>query len=103
MKISLLTVNSFFALEAVAQKFSIGKSRLKSFANLTGKHLCQSLICNKERDSDNFANFAKLLNVPFLQKTSGPLLLRLCFKVGLQFSVQSLQEQKEISKQTTMK
>ena len=47
MKISLLTLNSFFALEAVARTFSVGKGGLNNFAKLTGKHLCQSLICNK--------------------------------------------------------
>ena len=53
------------------------KKVLRNFAKFTGKHLCQSLFFNKvaglwHRCSVNFANF---LRTPFLQNTSGRLLL----------------------------
>ena len=57
---------------------------LKNFAKFTGKQLCQSLVFNKV--ACNFikkrfwhgcfpVNFAKRLRAPFLQNTSGRLLL----------------------------
>ena len=61
---------------------------LKSFAKLKGKHLCQSLffgkviglrpatLLKKRLWHRRFpVNFAKLLRTPFLQNTSGRLLL----------------------------
>ena len=67
------------------------KGVLRNFAELTGKHLCQSLVFDKvaglspttflkkrlwHRCSPR--NFAKFLRTPFLKNTSGQLLLRLC-------------------------
>ena len=66
------------------------KGVLKSFANFTGKHLCQSLFLNKVaglRPTTLLTkrlwhrcfpvNFSKFLRIPFLQNTSGRLLLYL--------------------------
>ena len=62
------------------------KSVLKNFAKFTGKHLCQSLCFNKVVFCFFLlkmrlwrrcfpVNFAKFLRSPFLQNTSGQLLL----------------------------
>ena len=62
------------------QRSSI-KNVLKNFAKFTGKHLCQSLLFNqtllKKRLWRRYlpANFSKFLRIPFLQSTSGRLLL----------------------------
>ena len=59
------------------------KGVLKNYTKFTGKHLCQSLFFNKveglrpgtllkKRLSHNFAKF---LRMPFLNNTSGRLLL----------------------------
>ena len=65
---------------------SIKKGVLKNFAKLTGKHLCQSLFFNKvlivfllkKRLSHRCfpVNFVKFLKTPFLQNTTGRLLLK---------------------------
>ena len=69
------------------RRCSIQKDVLKNFANFTGKYLCQSFFLIKLWTSAcNFVkkrlwhrcfpnNFAKFLRVPFLQNTSGRLLL----------------------------
>ena len=59
---------------------SIEKGVLKTFVKFTGKHLCQSLrptALLKKRHWHNcfLVNFAKFLRKPFLQNTSGRLLL----------------------------
>ena len=67
---------------------SIIKGVLRNFAKVTGKHLCQSLFCNKVvglRPATLLkkrlwhrcfpVNFVKFLRRPFLQNTSGQLLL----------------------------
>ena len=64
------------------------KGVLRNFAKFTGKHLCQSLFFNKVAGlrlatslkkrlwhSCFPVNFAKFLRTPFLQNTSGRLLL----------------------------
>ena len=59
------------------------KDVLKNFAKFTGKHLCLSLFLNKVeillkkrlRRKRFPVNFAKFLRTPFLQNTSGRLLL----------------------------
>ena len=74
--------------EVVAQRCSIRKGVLKNFAKFTGKHLCQSLFFNKVAGVKPATllkkrlwhrcfpvNFAKFLRTPFLQNTSGRLLL----------------------------
>ena len=58
---------------------------VRNFATLTGKHLCQSLFLVKLQTSSPAkmrlwhrcfpVNFAKFLRTPFLQSTSGRLLL----------------------------
>ena len=58
----------------------------RNFTKFTGKHLCQSIFFNKVAGHCNFIkmklwhrcfpmNFAKFLRTPFLQNTSGRLLL----------------------------
>ena len=74
--------------EVVYHRCSIRNGVLKNFAKLTGKHLCQSLFYIKVADLELAillkkriwhryfpVNFAKFLRVPFLQNTSGKLLL----------------------------
>ena len=61
------------------------KSVLRNFAKFTEKHLCQSLFFNKVAGLRQLCqrlwhrwfavNFAKCLRTPFLQNTSGRLLL----------------------------
>ena len=57
----------FFRVRNRHQRCSMKKGVLKNFARSTGKHLCQSLFFN--------LNFAKFLRTPFLQNTTGQLLL----------------------------
>ena len=70
------------------QRCSIRKGALRNFAKFTGKHLCQSLFFNKVAglrpatllkkrhwNSCFPVNFLKFLRTPFLQNTSGRLLL----------------------------
>ena len=74
------------------QRCSIRKGVLRNFAKFTGKRLCQSLFFNNvaglrpaillKRDFDTgvcfLMNFVKFLKTPFLQNTSGWLLLLHC-------------------------
>ena len=66
------------------------KGVLKNFTKFTGKHLCQGLFVNKLADLRPATllkkrlwhrcfsvNCVKGLRTPFLQKTSGPLLLKI--------------------------
>ena len=70
------------------RRCSVRKGVLRNFAKFTGKHLCQSLFFNKVaglrpttllkkrlRQRCFPVNFAKFLRTPFLQNTSGRLLL----------------------------
>ena len=70
------------------QRCSIKKGVLRNFTKFTGKHLCQSLFFNKvaglrpatllkKRLWHRYfpVNFVKFLRTPFLQNTSGRLLL----------------------------
>ena len=69
------------------RRYSIRKGVLRNFGKFTGKHLCQSLFVNKVvgRPATLLKkrlwhrcfpmNFAKFLRTPFLQNTSGRLLL----------------------------
>ena len=69
---------------------SVRKGVLRNFAKFTGKHLCQSLFVNKAAGLRPTSpslfkkrlwhrgfpvNFVKFLRIPFLQNTSGRLLL----------------------------
>ena len=66
------------------RRCSVRKGVLRNFTKFAGKHLCQSLFCNKVaclRPAFLLkkglwyrcfpVNFAKFLRTPFLQKTSG--------------------------------
>ena len=70
------------------QRCSMKKGVVRNFAKFTGKHLCQSLLFNKVAGLRPATllkkrlwhrcfsvNFAKFLTTPFLQNTSGRLLL----------------------------
>ena len=72
---------------------SVKKGILRKFTKLTVKRLCQSLFFKKtllKRDWYKYflVNFAKVLRTPFLQKTSGRLLLEL----GTQRNISRSQE-----------
>ena len=54
------------------QRCSVRKGFVRNFAKVTGKHLCQKL-----RYRCFPVNFAKFLRTPFLQNTSGRLLLQM--------------------------
>ena len=65
------------------------KGVLRNFTKLTGKHLCYSLFFNKAAGLSKKGlrlrcspiNFAKFLEIPFSQKTSGQLPLHRVFLV----------------------
>ena len=69
------------------RRCSVKKGVLRNFAKFTGKHLCQRLFFNKVAGRPATllkkslwhrcfpVNFAKFLRTPFLQNTSGRLLL----------------------------
>ena len=60
---------------------SLSKDAFGNFPKFTGKHLCQSVLFNEveglslQRHMFFPVNFAKVLRTPFLQSTSGRLLL----------------------------
>ena len=70
------------------RRCSVRKSVLRNFAKFTGKHLCQGLFFNKVAGLRPVTllkkspwhcfpvNFAKSLRIPFLENTSGRLLLK---------------------------
>ena len=77
-----------FTSEAVARRCSVKKCVLRNLTKLTGKHLCQSLFFSKVagfgpvvllkkrlRHRCFPVKFVKFLRTPFLQDTSGRLLL----------------------------
>ena len=70
--------------EAVVQRCSIKKGVLRNCEKLTGKHLCHRL-CHRCFP----VNFAKFLRTPFLQNTSGRLLLQ-AVQLGYFFAMYSL-------------
>ena len=70
------------------QRCSVKKSVFRNFTKFTGKHLCQSLFFNKVAGlrpanscefSEISVNFAKFLRIPFLQNSSGRVLLQRLF------------------------
>ena len=82
--------DNFLIYRSSQQRCCIKKIALKNFAKFTGKHLHQGLFFNKFaglRSATLFkkrlchkcfpVNLAKSLRVPFLQTTSGRLLLRI--------------------------
>ena len=70
-------------LRSSHRRCSVKKGVLRNFAKFTGKHLCQRLCFNRPATLLKKSlchrcfpvNFAKLLRIPFLQNTSGRLLL----------------------------
>ena len=75
--------------DAATRRCFIKKGVTKNFAKFTGKHLCQSLFFNKVAGVRTATllkkrlwfrcfpvNLAKFLRTPFLQNTSGRLLLK---------------------------
>ena len=86
------------------QRCSIKKGALKNFAKFKGKHLCQSLFLSEPLSGLRLAtllkksswyrsfpvNFAKFSRTPFLQDTSGRLLLHrrvLIYIISSQFLI----------------
>ena len=62
--------------EAAHQRRPVKKGILETFAKFTGKHLCKSLFFNKETLAQVFfCEFCEFSRTPFLQNTSGRLLL----------------------------
>ena len=73
---------------------------LRNFAKFTGKHLCQRFFFNKVSLCDSLikkslwhkclpVNFAIFLRTLFLQNTSGRLLLDVCIRPDVFFSLLS--------------
>ena len=89
IKFSCQKMSSIFSLfRSSHRRYSVRKGVLRNFAKFTGKHLCQSLFFNKVAGLRSAAllkkrlwrlcfpvNFVKFLRTPFLQNTSGRLLL----------------------------
>ena len=95
----ILSVNAIFFIDEKHtqwmfrrnhQRCSVRKGVLGNFTTFTGKHLCQGLFFNKVAGLNPATllkkrpwyrcfpvNFAKILKTPFLQNTSGRLLLKL--------------------------
>ena len=76
---------TIFNFQKQLRRFSIRKGALTNFTKFTGKHLQQSLFFNKKTLSKKRfshrcfpVNSAKFLRRPFLQNTSGRLLLNFC-------------------------
>ena len=90
---------------------------LRTFAKFTGKHLCQSIFFNKRKKGKIFfdkdlrpatllkkilwhrcfpVNFAKFLRTPFLQNTSGRLLLFIVTQRRLFATVMLLRSLKQV-------
>ena len=66
------------------QRCSIKKGLLINFTKFSGKYLCQSPLLKKRLWHRCFpVNFVKFLRTPFLQNTSGRLLLGLYFQMKL--------------------
>ena len=85
---TFITIGDDITVRSSHQRCSVKKGVLRNFAKFTGKHLCQSLSFNKFADLRPATlfkkrlwhryfpvNFAKFLRTPFLQNTSGRLLL----------------------------
>ena len=82
------------------RRCSVKKIVLRNFAKITGKHLCQSFLFRKFASSRPAnllkkglscrclpVSFAKFLRTPFLQNTSGQLLLNIRTKITPQTSI----------------
>ena len=76
--------NIFSINRSSHQSCSIKNGVHRNFTKFTGKHLCQSLFFNKVTGLRCFpVNFVKFLGTPFLQNTSGRLLLYQLHRFGL--------------------
>ena len=64
------------------QRCSMKKGLLRNFTKFTGKHLCQILFFNKVVFRCFRVNFVKFLRTPFLQNTSGRLLVNTYSRCG---------------------
>ena len=87
------TFAQFVIIRSRHHRFSLRKGDLRNFSKFTRKHLCQTLFLNKVADLKPTSikkrlwhrcfpvSFEKFLGIPFLQSTSGRLLLdsRNCF------------------------
>ena len=93
---SKYTSESFGQYRRNHQRCSVERGVLGNFATFTGKHLCQSLFFNKVGGLRPAAlskktlwhtcfpvNFEKFQRTPFLQKSSGRLLLSVIFAISL--------------------
>ena len=93
---SKYTSESFGQYRRNHQRCSVEKGVLGNFATFIGKHLCQSLFFNKVGGLRPAAlskktlwhtcfpvNFEKFQRTPFLQKSSGRLLLSVIFAISL--------------------
>ena len=81
----LLKYRGSFSLQSFRsshQRWSIRKGVLRNLTKFTGKHMCQGLFLNTVaglRHRCYSVNFVKFLRTPFLQNTSGRLLLEVHF------------------------
>ena len=78
-------IGNYFPSVNCRNRCSMEKGVLRNFTKFTGKHLCQSFrsanLLNKRLWHRCFTvNFAKFLRTPFLQNTSGRLLLNLSLR-----------------------
>ena len=86
------------------QRCSVRKDVLRNFAKFTRKHLCQSLFFHKVATLLKKilwhrcfpVNFAKFLRTPFLQNTSGRLLLFIVTQRRLFATVMLLRSLKQV-------
>ena len=76
----------YYSTRCSQRRCSVNKIILRNFPKFTGKHLCKCLLFNKVAGLRPLskrtlwhrcfpANFSKFLRTPFLQNTSGRLLL----------------------------
>ena len=71
------SISKYIHFRSSHQRCSVRKGVLRKFTKFTGKHMCQSLYFNKVAGLCFPVNFVKFLRTPFLQNTSGRLLLSL--------------------------
>ena len=93
----IFTLSSFLAMKLSHRRCSVKKGVLKNFAKLTGKHLSRvsflikllgapAILLKKRLWHRCFpVNFANFLRTPFLQNTSGWLLLKLNYCLNCLF------------------
>ena len=69
----------FWKIQKQPTEVFLRKGILRSFAKITGKHLCQSLFFNKKETLTRafLCGFCKVSKNTFLQNTYGRLLLKI--------------------------